>query len=460
MAEVTELITTPSVTPSDTRTVAVPSWRRMLLFGTGFGIAISNGDLEAVIVRSRSTGPTVIGSTSIRNFQSRPAAEWGSELLRFLAAAGESQLAATVVLPREEVIVRTVRLPGVAEKDTASAIELQLDTLHPWDEEPVEWAWWRVTPLDVVVGVMRRTTLDRYETLFSEAGIPMAAVTFSSAVIHAALRLQPSAPASIFCYVVPAPGRVEVYGETEAKPFYSAGYSLPAERALSVARGELRLQPDYPAVELSSALSSLDQSSGSSPISVAPVAYAAALAASAPFAAKFANLLPAARRASHSRTRYLVPAILGTLLLAGLLFVFVLFPFFNERRYVRDLLAEESRLEKPVLRVRAIDKSLVDHRARITALDDFRSRTQADLDLMNELARILPQQVWTNTIDISPDSVTLDGEADQAAPLLKVLDSSPFFEKSEFSMSVGRSGQTEHFRIKTMRRGRAGRTTP
>ena len=145
----------------------------------------------------------VVASATIREFRHRPAAEWGAELLRFLAAAGEPHLAATVVLPREEVIVRTVRLAGVADKDTASAIELQLDTLHPWDEEPIEWSWWRVSANDVVVGIVRQSTLSHYETLFSEAGIPMAAATFSSAVIYAALRLQHAAPASIFCYTCP-----------------------------------------------------------------------------------------------------------------------------------------------------------------------------------------------------------------------------------------------------------------
>jgi Tfp pilus assembly protein PilN len=79
---------------------------------------------------------------------------------------------------------------------------------------------------------------------------------------------------------------------------------------------------------------------------------------------------------------------------------------------------------------------------------------------MNELVRILPPQVWTSSIEISPDSVQLTGEAAQAAPLLKLLDSSPFFEKSEFVTSVTRNGSVDQFRIKTMRRGRAGRSTP
>jgi Tfp pilus assembly protein PilN len=225
---------------------------------------------------------------------------------------------------------------------------------------------------------------------------------------------------------------------------------LPTERALSVARAELRLPQNHPATELSQALST----------PVAPIAWAAALAASAPLSISFANLLPAARRASHSRTRYLIPIILAALLVMGLLAVFVLFPLINEHRYVKDLTAEELGLEKPAFRVQAIDKTLATHRARIAALDDFRRRPQADLDVLNELVRILPEQVWTSSIEIYPDSIVLAGEAEQAAPLLKLLDSSPLFEKSEFVMSVTHKDQTDVFRIKTMRRGRTGRTTP
>jgi Tfp pilus assembly protein PilN len=429
---------------------ALPLWRRVRKFGTGFGIAIANGDLEAVIVRSRPSGSAVVASAVIGNFATRPAAEWGAELLGFLRAAGEPHLAATIVLPREEVIVRTVRLPGVAEKDTASAIELQLDTLHPWDDTPIEWAWCRVTATDAVVGIVRQATLSEYETLFSEAGIPIAAVTFSSAVIHAALRLQYAAPASIFCYIAPAPGRLEVYGESDAKPCYSAGFALSQDRALAVARAELRLPPEHPAVDLSHALSAPS----------APVAYGAALAASAPLLGHFANLLPAERRASHSRTRYLIPIALAALLVLAMIAVFVIFPILNERRYVADLTAEQRRLAPAALRVQTIDKTLATDRARIAALDDFRQRPQADLDVLNELVRLLPEQVWTNSIEIQPDNVVIAGEADQAAPLPKLLNSSALFEKSEFVMPFTHNGQADLFRIKAMRRGRAGRTTP
>ena len=435
-------------------------WRRMSTFGTGFGIAISGADMGVAIVRARPSGSIPGPSAVITNFASRRSAEWGVELTRFLAATGEPHLAATVVLPREEVIVRTLRLPGVTDKDTASAIELQLDTLHPWDEEPIRWDWWRVSPVEVVVGIVRTETLAHYETLFSEAGIPVAAVTFSTAVIYAALRLNRPAPASIFCYFADA-GRTEVYGESPARPCYSAEFSLSTERALALARAELRLAAHETPSTLANALAAAGAGSPADSSTARDLAFAAAAAASAPLARRFANLLPEDRRASHARTRYILPVILTILFAFSILFVFGIFPWMNERSDSNALRAEQSRLKPAAERARSIDRALTDNRRRIAALDDFRSRTQADLDVLNELARLLPPQVWAGSVEVYPDSIVIAGEADQAAPLLKLLDSSPLFQNSEFVMAVARTAQqTEQFRIKSIRRGRAGRTTP
>src|SRR6185312_14725609 len=100
----------------------------------------------------------------------------------------------------------------------------------------------------------------------------------------------------------------------------------------------------------------------------APIAYAAALAASAPLLANFANLLPTERRASHSRTRYLVPIALAVLVAVALIAVFVNFPIVNERRYVADLTAEQRRLAPAALRVQTIDKAIATDRARVASL--------------------------------------------------------------------------------------------
>ena len=435
---------------------ASPGWQRALVIGTGFGIAIGERNLEAAIVRARPSGPTLVAVTTIADFRNRPAAEWGAELRVFLETAHERQLAATVLLPRSEVIVRTLMLPGVADKDAANAIELQLDSLHPWGDVEVAWGWSRVGRDDLIVGLARKEVLNSWETLFAEAGIPMAAATFSAAVIHAALRVWSAAPASFLCFNTDEAGRTEVYGESESRAVFSAEFSGAPERAFALSRAELRMSPYRAAVPLSEVLPfSADERTAPSAL-----AWAAAIAGSVPLVAKFANLLPPERRASHDRLQYVVPAILGAILLMGLLAVFVIFPAVEQKRYRADLDRAARQLEPSVLRAQGLQKTIDTDRQRIAALDQFRARPQADLDVLNELTRLLPPPVWTSAVEIYPDSVIITGEAEQAAPLLKILDSSPLFQNSEFALTVARSGQGEQFRIKAMRRGRIGRTTP
>ena len=437
--------------------------RRILIFGTGFGIAVTGKNLEAVVVRSRPSGPRVLGAATIRDFRTRPAAEWGAELTKFLSGTREKNIAATVLMPRDEVIVRTVPLPGVAEKDIAGAIELQVDTLHPFGDEEIAWAWMAVGRGHYVVGIVRKALLNSYETLFSEAGIVVSAFSFSSAVIHAALRIWSAAPASflLICTAgTPLTSRMEVYGESEARPFHSAEYPTTPERALALSRGELRLVQNYEAQPLLQALPTAGGLGGDPKREFSPLAYAAAMAGSARLVARFANLLPKERRASSSRGQYVLPVLLGAILTGALVTVFAVVPAMEKRSYVTALNAEIQKLEPAALRAQNLEKQAVVNRARIAALDDFRRRPQADLDVLNELTRLLPNQVWTNLIEIYPDSVVLTGEADQAAPLLKLLDSSPLFQNSEFALSVTHSAKTEQFRIKTMRRGRSARPTP
>jgi Tfp pilus assembly protein PilN len=423
-------------------------FRRVLLFGTGLGLAMGPANLEAAVVRSRPSGAVTVAAVNIADFRTRPAAEWGAELLRFLEAAREPHLSATVVIPRDEVIVRVVQLPGVEEKDVQAALDLQIDSLHPFGDEEVAWAW-MAAGKSFVVGVVRKALLDGWETLFSEAGIPVAAFTFSAAAIHAAIRIHNAPAESLLLFATDERGRTEVYGESEARPLYSSEFAMPAERAVAVARAELRLPQDYPAQTLAAAMQGCTG-----------MAWVAALGSSAPLVTRFANLLPADRRASSARRQYLLPAILGAVLAMGLLGVFVIYPAIEQRKYLAALNEEVRQLEPLAAKAQDLEKRAAVSRNRIAALDDFRKRPQADLDVLHELTRLLPPQVWTNSIEIYPDSVVIAGEADQAAPLLKLLDSSPLLQNSEFALSVTRNATTEQFRIKSQRRGRTGRTTP
>jgi hypothetical protein len=100
-----------------------------------------------------------------------------------------------------------------------------------------------------------------------------------------------------------------------------------------------------------------------------------------------------------------------------------------------------------------LDKTVMATRARTQLLDDFRRRSKADLDALNELTRLLTPPTWLTGVDIRRNGVQITGETEQAAPLIQILDNSPLFVSSEFSMSPVRVAGGELFSIKASREG-------
>jgi hypothetical protein len=219
-------------------------WRRWLAIGTGVGIEIAGDELAVTVVRVRPSGVEVLAATRIA-FRGRRATEWGSEYTAFLKKAGGSHLAAVVLLPRSELTVRQLSLPGVASKDLPAAIGFQLDSLHPYTEEDAAFTWSKLGSTGaILLGITRRQVIEHYSNLFSEAGIKIATLTFSAAALYCALRLlsQPS-PDGLLAFRE-FDGGLEIYGESPARPVFSAVFDANPARARALAASELRLSPD------------------------------------------------------------------------------------------------------------------------------------------------------------------------------------------------------------------------
>src|SRR3954453_4501284 len=139
---------------------------RWTAFGTGVGVEIRDKDLQVTIVRVRPSEVGVLGAATVTDFRTRPAAEWGTELTGFLRKLSVGHVAATVLLPRRDGIVRAVHMPGVTDKDLESAVRLQIDSLHPFSDEDVTFSFARIgkTPY-VLVGIARRSVIDSYSAL-------------------------------------------------------------------------------------------------------------------------------------------------------------------------------------------------------------------------------------------------------------------------------------------------------
>jgi hypothetical protein len=427
--------------------------RKLLAFGSGVGIEIGPADLTVVVARVRPNGVRVPGRLVIENYAERPAAEWGAEYAQFLKRAGAQHVSATVLLPRREVIVRQVALPGVARKDIESALRFQLDTLHPYGEDEIVWAWSPLAFGSALVGIVRKQTVDRYAAMFTEAGVAVSSFTFAAAAVHAAIRTNMAAtrPADGFVALgYGASGGVEVYGESTARPVYSAEFEMAPGRAASLALSELRLPADTEPKTIEETLPRPQANPVENDLSRNARPYATALAGACPWLAPAANVLPPEHRRYTSRAVLVPPIVLAVLalLVGGSM---AMYGSWSQKQYLQQIQAEIDRLEPLRKRADMLDRQAQQARAKAEVLDTFRQQTKKDLEALNELTHVIEPPAWFTGFILTRGEVRIGGEAPQTAAVLNTLDKSPFFERTEIQMS-NPSGKGEVFSIRTSRR--------
>jgi hypothetical protein len=421
--------------------IAIPKeLRKLMQLGSGVGIEIGGKDLEVVAARVRPGSIRVLGRLAIRDFAGRPATEWGAEYAKFLRILGVSHLSATVLLPQREVVVRQVALPGVANRDMEAAIRFQLDSLHPYGEEEVAWGWSPVGPGAAMVGIARRPAVDRYLELFTAAGILVASFTFQAAALHAAIGLNGAGQAQGFVALGRTDwGAVQVYGESPARPIFSAELEMPVERAAALALSELRLPPGTAPLTLEEALPKPDGNPEDNDLSRNAMPYATALAGAFPRLAPAANLLPPEDRRYGSRVMW-APTVALAVLLAVILGGAAAWSRVAEGRYLDGLHAQIASLTPQQQRAAALSRAASHALSSAQWLDQYRGQTRRDLDLLHELTRLIAAPAWTRTIDITRDSVRLQGETPQATALWKILDSSRLFRNSKLESNQPSQG--------------------
>ena len=213
--------------------------RKCFAIGSGIGIEIIGQPgaetLRIVAARVRPGGARLIETLTIDDAQHHAAATWGADYARFVRRLGLGHIPATVLLPRREITVRQIALPGVTDKDLASAIEFQLEGMHPYPEFEAVSSWARIPgSASVLIAITRRSVIERFTNLFAEAGIQVGSFTCSAAAIHSARHLFGGVLADVLAYEETLAG-VEIYGESAARPVFSALFDVVPERAGAMA---------------------------------------------------------------------------------------------------------------------------------------------------------------------------------------------------------------------------------
>ena len=463
---------------------------RLFRIGTGCGIEVRDDDLLVVAVKSRPKGVTVLGREAIKDFRQRPPREWGEEYAAFLKERGLSHLAATVSLPRGEVIVRQVQLPPVKGKDLAAAVSFQIETLHPFGEDEVCFGH---APLrspaegagEIPVGVViaERAKVDAYADLFEEAGIAVRSFSVTAAAFFAGVRVRWDSPPAPFLITDFHHQKLEIYGEGENRPLFSAEFdlsSMPAERALHLAEADLRLAESESALlavcgqgqesgggEAARPLAAQQLEEGESAFewrSIAEIlpmplespfdfdvrrdaaALSVALESACPRLGWRANLLPRERRKSSSRWMYAPTAALTSIVFL-LLVAFALRPTIQDRSYVEALETEYSRLAAVVEQADATKEQTLHAERKVRTLRSLEARTEIDMRTLGELSELIPDTAWLTSLELDDKGLRMSGEANEAAPLLGRLSDSRHVTNAAFSTSLREIPRGQRFQI-------------
>ena len=152
-----------------------------------------------------------------------------------------------------------------------------------------------------------------------------------------------------------ASGGVEVYGESPARPVFSAEFDMAPQRAAVLALSELRLPPETAPLTLEEVLPKPAVNPVENDLSRNALPYATALAGACPRLAPAANVLPPEHRRYNSRAVYVPTVVLGgaLLLVAGAAFGY---SKYSDQRYLDKLHAEIARIEPAAQRAAALDR--------------------------------------------------------------------------------------------------------
>ena len=340
--------------------------------------------------------------------------------------------------------------------------------------------------LETIVGIAERKQVDAIAAWFEQAGIPVSQFGITAALWIAMFwpRLQaafPDAPVFFLLnvgaeraeFVGYVPGREpiwqEVPGASESIESEN-GFFEEVKRELELARSALRVPPEdrpplvvcgSPSTSLrtsrapaASALAAADfpfhlvpaeellpaSTTGPERLDVTErlVALAAALAAANARSLLPLNLLPAEKRTYESSLVHLPTYALASVVVLLALALGVRGPF-QDWLYSRHLEREMEAL-RPQLQELGVTQANTDTaRERLQLLAGVRQSVTLPLEILHELTRILPQDVWLEQLAYEGDTVTLNGIAPAASGLLQTLAASPYFENPQFRTSISRT---------------------
>lgn len=460
-----------------------------MISAKSLGVFIDGEVLRLSLLSKQFKSVKILDFLTVENFRQKPLPELGKEVSTFLRKNKALQCHSVLLVPRHQIIVRQIELPKEAEANLAKVVEYQLANLLPSQDVSVcyDFSISRQTAesktLLVTIFFVLKSVLETLLNTCEGIGLRVDRVIPSSVAMANYLLLWRhhfKVTTALLGFV--AKGRYELVGLVNQNFEFSREALLQDEEKLPETlkpemeffRGQARL-PDTAVLDVFMIgdvadeqwqegadnrfkVHCLSQLQGLG-LQIAKadnyrvkvrdqfLATAGALAGLKRRLPVSVNLIPAEKRVSKSKW-VLVPTyvLLGINLL--LVVALLLRGVLQQQVYSTQLSREVARLEPEVKKIRSVEKQIADLQSRTDFLTTLKKSNSVNLEVLNELSRVLPKNTWVLYLSLKNQDIEFSGASDSAASLLQILDNSPYFKSVEFVAPITRdSSGKEIYRI-------------
>ncbi|MDT8439656.1 MAG: PilN domain-containing protein [Wenzhouxiangellaceae bacterium] len=163
------------------------------------------------------------------------------------------------------------------------------------------------------------------------------------------------------------------------------------------------------------------------------------------------NLLPEARRPRYVHARARFNLLLGLTVVAVLAVVMVQSLVLRERSLVR-LEAQAAALRDEARQTAELQARLEDSLAAANFLAERRVERPTLIELVRELTRVLPDNVWLQQFQLQGDELRIQGQAEGSQRVLGLLNESPLLTAPEFVGQIAIDPRTGEERFRAQAR--------
>jgi Tfp pilus assembly protein PilN len=464
----------------------------MLIFHTSLGIDFRENHLILTLLK-RSLGRIRLVDYRIYPLWSEGEkevreAQWISLITTFISKHQINRERVSISIPREKVVVRFIRLPLATKENLGKVLEYEAPKFTPFDKEEIYFDYQILKEenewLNVIAVFVQKAVLESYLKLLKKMSIQPLSVQIPAVgalnlfYYHKGEKRQeisvlldlsdPFLEMNLVqgrdwkeSFHLPLPSekkeekilqifnRTGLNGDGVPPPTFfvygldMAESTLPAFEETKPAKeispppldrievGKNESRPDYIYASIGLPLKGLT----GTPVEI--------------------NLLPSAMRRKVTQIGKPLFMVL-TLLAAILSFTWGVGVYIGYRHTLEALRAEAKKRKPEVESIESLQKQRGDLAQEVTEYEKITKGEFSKIEILKELAQILPSSVWIWNIRYSAGEVEMSGFADSASDLIPLLDRSPLFEKVEFlapvtkerERRIGSEKEKERFKIK------------